>query len=117
MATFVMIPGAWHGAWCFERLAPLLEAKGHKVLTPDLAGLGDDRTPLSEVSFEGGARDGAALCEAQGEPVVLMGHSRGGIVISQAAEYAPDAVRLLVFLTAGMPRDGETMIEAAYGSA
>jgi pimeloyl-ACP methyl ester carboxylesterase len=43
MATFVLIHGAWHGAWCWERVAPLLVAEGHRVLAPDLPGMGADR--------------------------------------------------------------------------
>jgi pimeloyl-ACP methyl ester carboxylesterase len=115
MATFILIAGAHHGAWCFEKIVPLLEAKGHRVIAPDLPGMGSDRTPLKDVSFEGWGRFVAGIAEAQDEKVVLVGHSRGGIVISQAAEYAPDAIARLVYLTAGLARNGETMIEAAFG--
>lgn len=115
MATFILIAGAHHGAWCFEKIVPLLEAKGHRVVSPDLPGMGADTTPLKDTSLESWGRFVADLAEAQDEKVVLVGHSRGGIVISQAAEYAPDAIARLVYLTAGLPRNGETMIEAAYG--
>ena len=47
MTTFVLIHGAWHGGWCWEKVAPLLEARGHRVLAPDLPGHGANRTPLS----------------------------------------------------------------------
>ena len=45
MATFVLVHGAWHGAWCWDKVVPLLEAKGHTVVAPDLPGHGDDETP------------------------------------------------------------------------
>ena len=116
MATFVLIAGAWHGAWCFERVAPLLQLHGHSVITPDLPGTGADRTHLSQVSFDGWSKFVAELAASQSEPVILMGHSRGGMIISQAAEYAPHAIAKLVYVTAALPRDGQTMLEAAFGS-
>ena len=55
MSTFVLIAGAWHGAWCWQRVAPLLQAAGHQVRTPELLGMGEDNTPLAEVSLGGWA--------------------------------------------------------------
>ena len=51
MSPFVLIHGAWHGGWCWDKTVPLLEKRGHTVLAPDLLGHGRDRTPLSMVSL------------------------------------------------------------------
>ena len=52
MATFILIHGAWHGSWCWERVAPLLTEQGHTVITPDLPGMGKDSTPLNDITVE-----------------------------------------------------------------
>jgi pimeloyl-ACP methyl ester carboxylesterase len=116
MATFVLIHGAWHGGWCWERIVPLLEAKGHKVLAPDLPGMGSDPTPLKDVSVASWARFTADLVSRQAEKVVLVGHSRGGIVISQAAELVPDRIASLVYLTAFLLPNGQTMLGVMEGA-
>jgi len=84
MTTFGLIHGAWHGAWCWERVVPSLERRGARVVAPDLPGMGQDKTPLSGITLAVWARSVADLVEQQSEPAVLVGHSRGGIVISQA---------------------------------
>ena len=109
MSTFVLVHGAWHGAWCWERIIPLLEASGHRVIAPDLPGMGLDRTSLAEVSLDGWARFVAKIVEAESDRVVLVGHSRGGVVISQAAEYVPDRIATLVYLTAFLVPNGKTL--------
>jgi len=111
MATFVLVHGAWHGAWCWELLTPLLEREGHRVIAPDLPGMGDDPTPLDQVSIEGWARFVANIVRAQPEPVILAGHSRGGIVISRAAELAHPNLLGLVYIAAFMVGDGQTLEE------
>ena len=52
MATFVLIHGAWHGSWCWDKVRPILEQSGHAVETPDLPGHGEDKTPISGVNLE-----------------------------------------------------------------
>jgi pimeloyl-ACP methyl ester carboxylesterase len=100
MATFVLVHGAWHGGWCFEPIRPLLEAAGHVVLTPDLPGMGGSDAVLSACTLEGWGRFIADLCEGAAQPVILAGHSRGGIVVSTAAEAAPGAINALVYICA-----------------
>jgi pimeloyl-ACP methyl ester carboxylesterase len=107
MAVFVLIHGGGHGGWCWEHVVPLLDAHGHRVLTPDLPGLGADRTPALEVSLDLWGRSIVDMMRGASEPVILLGHSQGGLAISQAAEYAPELVKTLIYLTAFLPRDGE----------
>jgi len=110
LATFVFVPGAWHAGWCWERVTPLLAAAGHRVVTPDLAGSGSDPTPPSTVTLAGWADQMADIVRRQDEPVVLVGHSRGGIVISETAERVPERIRSLVYLAAFLVPDGETVM-------
>jgi len=108
MAHFVLVHGAWHGGWCWERIVPLLTAAGHRVSAPDLAGMGSDRTPFTEDVLEQWSSQVASLAGSEG-PAILVGHSRGGIVISEAAERAPGAVQQLVYLTAFLLPAGESL--------
>lgn len=112
MATFVLIHGSWHGGWCFDPVRAILEAEGHEVIAPDLPGMGGDGAALGAVTLAGWAEFAASLCRtAQQQPVILAGHSRGGLVVSQAAELAPDAMDALVYLCAMMLPDGMSRAE------
>lgn len=113
MATFVLIHGSWHGGWCFDPVRAILEAEGHEVIAPDLPGMGGDGAALNAVTLAGWAEFAAGLCRAaRQQPVILAGHSRGGLVVSQTAELAPDAIDGLVYLCAMMLPDG--MSRAAF---
>jgi pimeloyl-ACP methyl ester carboxylesterase len=117
MAAFVLVHGAWHGAWCFERLAAALAARGHLVAVPDLPGHGADSTPPGDVTLaDYVARVGEALA-AQPEPALLLGHSMGGMVITQAGEEHAARVRALIYLCAFLPRDGESLGSLARPTA
>jgi pimeloyl-ACP methyl ester carboxylesterase len=109
MATFVLVHGSSHGAWCWLKLVPELEILGHKGVTLDLPGLGEDRTPIAEVTLSRNVDRVASVIDRQAEPVVLLGHSLGGATITATAEWVPDHIRVLVYLTAFLPRDGESI--------
>lgn len=112
MATFILIHGSWHGGWCFDEVKALLEAEGHQVVAPDLPGMGEDEQGLAAVTLQGWADFVAALCrDATARPVILAGHSRGGLVISQAAETAPEAIDRLVYICAMMLPSGMSRSE------
>ena len=106
MATFILIHGAWHGGWCFDLVRPLLEAQGHSVVTPDLPGMGGTDAELAAVTLAGWADFTADLVRQARGPVILAGHSRGGIVISETAERVPDKIAALVYICAMMLPDG-----------
>lgn len=111
MSTFVLVHGAYHGAWCWHKLTPELEARGHDVITFDLPAHGTDTTPVGEVSFGDYTDRIQTAIEAVEEPVVLVGHSMAGMVITQAAERCPGEIDTLVYLTAYLPPDDESMID------
>ena len=113
MSTYVLIHGAWHGGWCWDKVVPLLEKDGHKVEAPDLPGHGNDKTPIPEISLQAYADRVCEILDAQSEPVILVGHSMGGVVITQAAEYRPDKIKKLVYLTAFLLQNGEFLLQ--YG--
>ncbi len=113
MATYLLIHGAWHGGWCWRKVIPLLEANGHKALAPDLPGNEEDETPLADVTLASYASRICEIAHAQPEPVILVGHSMGGIAITQAAENCPERMRALVYLTAFLPRNGESLVSWA----
>ncbi len=107
MATFVLIHGSWHGGWCFDEVTRRLEAAGHRVIAPTLPGMGGNEAELRAVTLQGWADFAVEQCrtlkaELNGAPVVLAGHSRGGLVVSQAAETDPDAMDALVYICAMM---------------
>lgn len=118
MGTFVLVHGAWHAGWCWEKVAPRLEAAGHRVETPDLPGHGkNDGTPVPEVTLQAYVGSISRLLDELPEPAVLVGHSMGGLVVSEAAERRPDKIDTLVYLTAFLLRDGETLLQYAQADA
>jgi len=112
MSTFVLIHGGAHGAWCRYKLIPRLTAAGHRVVAPDLPGCGIDTTRHSDVTLQACVERVCGLIDAAEEPVVLIGHSAGGGVITQAAEERHTRIRTLVYLAALPPLNGETPYEA-----
>ncbi|HEX2052099.1 MAG TPA: alpha/beta fold hydrolase [Actinomycetota bacterium] len=109
MATLVLVHGSWHGGWCWEEVAAALAADGNTVFAPDLPAHGGDRTPPGEVGLDTYTGFLGALLTALDEPAVLVGHSFGGAVISQAAEKFPGSVAGLVFVCAFLLRHGQSV--------
>lgn len=110
MARYVLVHGAFAGAWCWEPIIPALEAAGHTVIAIDLPGAGGDRTPVEGITL---ASCVARVCEALSEPSILVGSSMGGIVITQAANDRPANVEQLVFVCAFMPSNGQSLLDIA----
>ncbi len=109
----VLVHGAWHGGWCWQRLVPLLAAAGHRVFTPTLTGLGE-RAHLArpDIDLEVHARDVQALFEMEDlSDAVLVGHSYAGFVISLLAERLRPRIRQLVYLDAFVPEDGKSVLD------
>jgi pimeloyl-ACP methyl ester carboxylesterase len=105
-STVVLVHGAWHGAWAWSRILPGLAAQGVPTVALDLPGHGDSPLPLGDLSG-----DAAFVVEQLGGiggPVVLVGHSYGGAVITEAASHVPDVERL-VYVAAFCLDEGESV--------
>lgn len=111
MARMILVHGAFAGAWCWEPILPGLRARDHSVETLDLPGSGDDRTPVEAIDLRLYADRVVAQIESSDEPAVLVGHSMGGMVITQAAALVPRQVKSLVFVCAFMPHDGQALLD------
>jgi len=112
MATIVLIHGHMHGAWCWEKVVPLLAAKGHKVVAFDLPARGADTSAHDTASLEQFVKAAEEIVLAQSEPVVLVGHSAGGTILSEIAERHPDRVVRLVYVAAMLLPAGESIFSA-----
>jgi pimeloyl-ACP methyl ester carboxylesterase len=113
MATFVLVHGAWHGAWCWRRVARLLTRAGHEVFTPTLTGLCERSHLLNPtINVDTHILDVVNAMKWQElNDVVLVGHSYGGMVISGVAEKMEKAIASLVMLDAFMPENGQGVLD------
>lgn len=108
MARFLLIHGASHGAWCWDRLAPCLQKQGHEVKAIDLPSHGDDPTPTGDVTMNDYV---TAALDAMAPETILVGHSLGGLTITLAAAKAPEKTRALVYLCALVPQQGKAFAD------
>ena len=110
MADFVLVHGAWQGAWCWRKVLPSLWQIGHRAFTVSLTGVGERAHQLSpSVRLETQIADVQAVVECEElERAVLVGHSYGGLLITAVADRIPERVAHLVYLDAIVPQNGES---------
>ncbi len=108
---FVLVHGAWHGAWCWERLTPLLSARGFWAVAPCLAGVGERAKEIGpHITLDTHVEETIALLNAwQMSDVILVGHSYAGAVITGVADRVPWLLRKLVYLDAVIPEPGKSL--------
>jgi len=111
--NFVLVHGAWHGGWCWRRVADRLVARGHRVFTPTLTGVGERSHLLAPgVNLSTHILDIANLIRWEElSDVVLCGHSYAGMVVTGVADAAPEKIRTLVYLDAFVPQNGQSVID------
>jgi pimeloyl-ACP methyl ester carboxylesterase len=114
MSAFVLVHGAWHGTWCWQRVRKALQSRGHDVFTPALTGVADRSHLLSpQVDLETHINDVINLIRWEDlSDVVLCGHSYGGCVISGVADRIPDRIGALVYLDAFVLEHGQSLHDA-----
>ena len=113
MSTYVLVHGAWHGSWCWQRVRKALQQQGHQVFTPTLTGLGERSHLLSQqINLETHIADVVNLIKWEElSDVILCGHSYGGAVISGTADRIANKISALVYLDAFVLDNGQTLNE------
>lgn len=113
MATYVLIHGAWHGGWCWKRVATRLRAQGHEVYAPSLTGAGERSHLLSpSVGMDTYVQDVVNLIEYEDlTDVILVGHSAAGAVVAKAAESVHSLLKNLVYVDAAVVPSGKSMFD------
>lgn len=117
MATFVLIPGGWHGGWVFASLAARLQQAGHDAYALTLSGLEDVPSSDARINLETHIDDVLELLAVEDlSEVILCSHSYGGMVASGVADRAPERLAALIYLDAFVPEDGQSWWDLAGDS-
>ena len=114
MATFLLVHGAWHGGWCWKRVARRLSAKGHLVYTPTLTGLGE-RSHLAGPEIDLGChiKDILGVLDTEElSDVIICGHSYGGQIITPVIDQRIKSFRAGVWLDAFVPENGQSLLDS-----
>lgn len=110
--TYVLVHGAWHGSWCWIKIAENMTRKGYNVLTPDLPGHFErGKSSFCDVSLSDYVTHMSHLINQEEGQVVLVGHSMAGVVISQVAENMPHKIYKLVYLSGFVPNDRGSLLD------
>ena len=109
--TYVLVHGAFQGAYAWQYVKAQLEKKGQKVVVVELPAHGEDKTPPADISLNV-YRDKvvSAITPLSGK-VILVGHSMGGMVITATAEMIPDRIEKLIYIAAFVPGNNQSLLE------
>src|ERR1700709_2108378 len=113
MATFVVAHGAWSAGWGWKKLHPRMQARGHRLITPTLTGLGE-RSHLahSDIDLETHIADILGVLKYEDlRGINLIGHSYSGMVSTGVADRARERIAQLIYIDAFVPRDGESAFD------
>jgi pimeloyl-ACP methyl ester carboxylesterase len=111
MARFVLVHGAFAGAWAWGPLTERLEAAGHSVEAFDLPGSGEDHTPVADVTLDACVERLCEVLRTREEPAVVVPNSMGGVITTMAAARCPERVASIVYVAAFLPEDGESLLD------
>jgi pimeloyl-ACP methyl ester carboxylesterase len=111
MARFVLVHGAFAGAWAWGPLKERLEAAGHTVDTFDNPGMGDDRTPVPDVTLDACVERLCDVLRSGDEPAIVVPNSMGGVITTMAAARCPERSAGIVYVAAFLPVDGESLLD------
>jgi pimeloyl-ACP methyl ester carboxylesterase len=111
--TYVLVHGAWHGAWAWEAVKPLLESSGARVHAPTLAGLAErQRENGPNVTLDTHIDEIVSLLDRQQlSDIVLVGHSYAGMVVSGVCDRRPERIAHVVYLDAFLPESGQNLYD------
>lgn len=108
---YIFVHGAWHGSWCWNKVAKRIQDLGHKVITPDLPGHFHNTQDFKDVTLTSYVKHIEDLIHTSQQPVVLVGHSMAGVVLTQVAENMPHKIDHLIYISAFIPENGSSLLD------
>lgn len=111
MARFLLVHGSWHGAWCWDHVVQNLHKSGHVVRAIDLPGHGDNARNPEDVTLAHYTAAIQAEVSEMGGPVILVGHSMGGLAISVASDGIAGEISKLVYVAGIVPGRSDSLID------
>ena len=109
-SPIILIHGAWHGSWCWQKIIPLLlEQQGRIVLAPNLPGHQPNDRSDQKITLQSYINCIVSIIDQQSQPVMLVGHSMAGMLIAQVAELRPQLIGKLIFLNAYLPSNEDSV--------
>ncbi len=113
--TYILVHGAWHGSWCWVKVAQHLRQLGHRVIVPDLPGHHQFPYDFRRIRLSTYVNHIGQIIEHCETPVILVGHSMAGLVISQVAEntflQSPHKIERLIYVSAFIPESGGSLVD------
>lgn len=113
--NYLLLHGSWHGAWCWDLLAPLLRKQGHEVYCADLPGSGDDAHNAANITYKHIQDHVLQQIEACPGPLIVVAHSFAGFLAFYAAEKFHEKIAHVFYLAAWLPEEGKSLIDKAVG--
>ncbi|CAM4051804.1 Pimeloyl-ACP methyl ester carboxylesterase [Pedobacter westerhofensis] len=107
--TFVLVHGAFQGAYAWKYVKAQLEAAGQKVVVVELPGHGSDQTPVATLTLNSYRNKVISAITGISGKVVLVAHSAGGSVITGVADSIPEHIEKMVYIAAAIPKNGQSL--------
>lgn len=107
----VLVHGAWQASYVWDQTEKDLKAAGYNVTVVKLPGHGDETTPAYQVSFQAYVDEAKKAINSYSEPVILIGHSLGGAVITQTAAEVPQKIKKLIYVAGFIPQNGKSVLD------
>lgn len=117
MSHYILVHGAWEESGMWNHVSPILQQSGHKVTAIDLPGHGANKNPNIVVTTQSYKQAIIDVINKLDYPVILVGHSMNGALISHVAEQVPEKIERLIYVTAFLLKDGESVLEAMQSDA
>lgn len=111
--TYVLVHGAWQAPYVWDAVRTDLEKKGNKVVVVELPGHGSDMTPTHTLSIDAYSNKVIEEMNKVDGKVILVGHSMGGMVVTNVAEKAASKINKLVYIGAFLPTTGQSIGDLA----
>jgi pimeloyl-ACP methyl ester carboxylesterase len=110
---YLLIHGSWHGAWCWQKLTPLLINSGHRVNCLELPGCGEDANNAPNIVFEDYYQAVYQTIKNSSEPLIVVAHSSAGLFTARVCEELHEHIQNVFYIAGWLPFAGKSLLDMA----